>query len=133
MPALADERRLFPREGESMRGEAVELQAMQKQDVHLGGEGQFGKILKVEIVDIRVHVTMRFHFEASPLADTLQSDPPEFDCRVTIKSTEPFERIPDLIRIGDKTCYFLRSRIPPGKANSSATLNGQPLDANALA
>ena len=114
-----------------MGGEAVGIQAMQKQDVHLGGEGQFGKILKVEIVDIRVHVTMRFHFEASPLADTLQSDPQEFDCRVTMKSAEPPERIARLIRIGDKTCYFFQSLIPPAKVNSLATLNGQPLELGA--
>jgi hypothetical protein len=107
---------------------AAGLQEMQRQDVHPEGDGQFGKILKVEIVDIRVHVTMRFHFEVSPLADVPQSDPQEFDCRVIVKPEEPPEGIPHPIRIGDKTCYFSQSLNPPAKVNSSATLNGQPLE-----
>jgi len=111
-----------------MRGESVEFQAMQKRDLHRDLEGPYGRILKVEIVDIRLHVTTRIHFEASPLAATPQSDALEFDCRVTMKSEGPPERIARLIRMDDNTCHFLQSLITPANVSSSATLGGQPLD-----
>ena len=110
-----------------MNGESAEFQAMQKRDLHLDVEGPCGKILKVEIVDIRVHVTTRIHFEASPLAATPQSDALEFDCRVTVASPEPPEKIANLIRLGENTCFVLQSLLTPVKVNSSTTLNGRPL------
>ncbi len=87
-----------------------------------------GKILKLQIDDIRVHVTTRFHIEGSALAGTMQSRVHEFDSRVTVSSPEPAEKIARLIRLGENTCFVMQSLLTPVKVNSSATLNGRPLE-----
>ena len=81
----------------------------------------------MQVEDIRVHVTTRFHIEGSALAGTLQSNALEFDSRVTVKSPEAPEKIARLIRVGENSCYVLQSLLKPVKVNSSVTLNGAPL------
>jgi hypothetical protein len=78
-------------------------------------------------------VATRFHIEGSVLAGTIRSQPLEFDSRVTVASPEPPEKIANLIRVGEASCYVLQSLLPPVKVNGSATLNGAPLDVRALA
>ncbi len=125
-----------------MSEEPVGLQAVQKRDLHLEVEaraaqnmgkedGGYGKILKLQVEDIRVHVTTRFHIEGSALAGTLQSRALEFDSRVTVKSPEPPEKIARLIRVGENSCYVLQSLLHPVKVNNSVTQNGQPLELGA--
>ena len=86
-----------------------------------------GKVLKLQVEDVRVHITTRFHVEGSALAGTVQSHVKEFDCRVTVASPEPPEKIANLIRLGENTCFVLQSLLTPVKVNSSTTLNGRPL------
>ena len=86
-----------------------------------------GKVLKLQIDDVRVHVTTRFHIEGSALAGTMKSRVHEFDCRITVSSPEPPEKIANLIRLGENTCFVLQSLLTPVKVNSSTTLNGRPL------
>jgi hypothetical protein len=81
--------------------------------------------LKVD--DARVHVTTRFHIEGSTLAGTVQSRALEFDCRVTVASPEPPERIAHLIRVSEQTCFVMQSLVSSVKINASTMLNGQPL------
>lgn len=81
----------------------------------------------MKIDDARVHVTTRFHIEGSTLAGTVQSRALEFDCRVTVTSPEPPERIAHLIRVSEQTCFVMQSLVGPVKVNSSTTLNGRPL------
>ena len=87
-----------------------------------------GKILKLQIDDIHAHVTTRFHIEGSALAGTMKSRVHEFDCRVTVASPEPPEKIANLIRLGEDTCFVMQSLLTPVKVNSSTTLNGRPLE-----
>ena len=87
-----------------------------------------GKILKLRVDDVRVHITTRFHIEGSALAGTMQSRVHEFDTRVTVASPEPPEKIANLIRLGERTCFVMQSLVTPVKMNSSATLNGRPLE-----
>lgn len=89
---------------------------------------RYGKIMQMQVDDIRVHVTTRFHIEGSALAGTLQSDALDFDCRVTVKSPEPPEKIARLIRVGENSCYVLQSLLKPVKVNTSVVLNDRPLD-----
>jgi hypothetical protein len=91
---------------------------------------RYGKILKLQLEDIRVHVTTRFHIEGSALAGTLKSQALVFDSRVTVKSPEPPEKIARLIRVGENSCYVLQSLLHPVTVNSSVTLNGHILDVN---
>jgi len=86
----------------------------------------------LEIDDVRVHVTTRFHIEGSALAGTIQSRPLEFDSRVTVQSPESSETIARLIRISEQSCFVMQSLLAPVKVNSSATLNDQPLDVGAV-
>jgi hypothetical protein len=88
-----------------------------------------GKIIKLRVDDVRVHVTTRFHIEGSALAGTMQSRVHEFDCRVTVSSPEPPEKIANLIRLGENTCFVLQSLLTPVRVNTSTTLNGRPLEA----
>jgi hypothetical protein len=78
-------------------------------------------------------VATRFHIEGSALAGTIRSHPLEFDSRVTVASPEPPEKIAHLVRIGENSCYVLQSLLTPVKVNTTATLNGQPLNAGAVA
>ena len=73
-------------------------------------------------------MTTRFHIEGSALAGTMQSRVYEFDSRVTVVSPEPPEKIANVIRLGESTCFVLQSLLTPVKVNSSATLNGRPLE-----
>jgi uncharacterized OsmC-like protein len=84
--------------------------------------------LKLRVDDARVHVTTRFHIEGSTLAGTVRSHALEFDCRVSIASPEPAEKIAHLIRVSEQTCFVVQSLVRPVKVNSSATLNGRPLE-----
>ncbi len=88
--------------------------------------------MELQIDDVRVHVTTRFHIEGSALAGTMQSRVHEFDSRVTVSSREPAEKIAKLIRLGENTCFVMQSLLSPVKVNSSATLNGQPLHVTAV-
>lgn len=81
----------------------------------------------MKIDDARVHVTTRFHIEGSTLAGTVQSRALEFDCRVTVTSPEPPEKIAHLIRVSEQTCFVMQSLVGPVKVNSSTVLNGRPL------
>ncbi len=81
----------------------------------------------MQVEDIRVHVTTRFHIEGSALAGTLRSEARDFDCRIIVKSPEPPEKIARLIRVGENSYYVLQSLLKPVKVNSSVTLNGTPL------
>ena len=84
--------------------------------------------MKLQVDDVRVHVTTRFHIEGSALAGTMQSRVHEFDCRVTVSSPEPPEKIANLVRLGERTCFVMQSLLSPVRVNSSATLNGRALE-----
>lgn len=83
--------------------------------------------MKLKVDDARVHVTTRFHIEGSTLAGTVQSRALEFDCRVTVTSPEPPEKIAHLIRVSEQTCFVMQSLLSPVTINSNTILNGQPL------
>ena len=88
---------------------------------------RFGKILKLRLDDVRLHVTTRFRIEGSALAGTIRSQALEFDSQVTVSSPEPPEKITHLLRISEQSCYVMQSLLHPVRVNTSATLNGQPL------
>ncbi len=75
----------------------------------------------------------RFHIEGSALAGTIRSHPLEFDSRVTVASMEPPEKIAHLVRVGENSCYVIQSLLTPVRVNTTATLNGQPLDVGTFA
>ncbi len=86
-----------------------------------------GTMLKVKIDDVKVDITTRFHKEGAVLAGTVQGRPLEFDCRVTVKSPEPSEKIANMIRMADDGCFVLQSLVNPVTVNRSFALNGQEL------
>ena len=93
---------------------------------------RYGIIHKLQIDDVRMYVTTRFHIEGSVLADTLQSKPLEFDSRIEIDSPEPPERIARLLRTAENSCYVMQSLLLPVHVNRSFTLNGRAFQPGGL-
>lgn len=89
---------------------------------------RYGTIHKLQIDDIRMSVTTRFHIEGSVLADTLQSRPLEFDSRIEVDSPEPPERIARLLRTAENSCYVMQSLRLPVRVNRSFALNGEAME-----
>jgi len=94
---------------------------------------RYGTIHKLQIDDVRMQVTTRFHIEGSVLADTLESKPLEFDSRIEVHSPEPPERIARLLLTAENSCYVMQSLVRPVHVNRSFTLNGRPLQPGDLA
>ncbi len=84
-------------------------------------------MLKIQLDDVRINITTRFHKEGSVLAGTMQGRPLEFDCRMTVKSSEPSEKVAHMIRMADDGCFVLQSLLNRVTVSRSFALNGQDL------
>ncbi len=87
-----------------------------------------GTVLKLQLDDVHVHVTTRFHIEGSIFKGTLVSEPLEFDSRIEIQSSEPEEQIQQLVTIAENSCYVMQSVARPVTVNRSFALNGHELE-----
>jgi hypothetical protein len=91
----------------------------------------YGTILKIHVEDVRMHVTTRFHIEGSALKGTIEGRPLGFDVRVELESSEPPERVANLLRTAEASCYVLQSLLRPVEVNRAFVLNGAPRELGA--
>lgn len=88
---------------------------------------RYGRIARLEIGKLRIEQTMRFFIEGSALKGTMHSGCLGLETRVHIESDEPPERIRELVRMGEQTCYTLQALLSPVPTKTTAILNGREL------
>ncbi len=89
---------------------------------------RYGTIAKLRIKSLTLTQTTRFFMKGSAMAGTLRGGALGIETNIAIESDEPPERIRELVRIGEQSCFTLQSLLHPVPASTWVTLNGQPLD-----
>ena len=84
-------------------------------------------MMKIDVKKARVHVTMRNKTEGSVLQGTVQADCLGFETRLDVESSEPPERIQQLVTMAERGCFTMQALLAPVTFEHSTTLNGQPL------
>lgn len=84
-------------------------------------------MIKLKIKNIRVEQTTRFFREGSALAGTLRAGCLGLETLVEIESEEPEERIRQLMRMGERSCFTLGSLTGIVPVETRLKLNGRPL------
>lgn len=82
---------------------------------------------KLKIKNIRVEQTTRFFREGSALAGTLRAGCLGLETHVDIESEEPEERIRQMTRMGERSCFTLGSLTGVVPVETHLKLNGRPL------
>ena len=83
---------------------------------------------KLKIKNIRVEQAIRFFREGSALAGTLRAGCSGIESHVEIESDEPEERIREMMRMGERSCFTLGSLTSTVPVETRLKLNGRPLD-----
>lgn len=68
---------------------------------------------------------MRFSMKGSFLKGTAKGDCLGLETHVFVESDEPAERVRELIRMGEQTCFSLQTVVSPVPAETHLTLNGE--------
>ena len=87
--------------------------------------------MKLELGKVRVDQLIRFYREGSVLAGTVKSGSLGVEVAVDVESSEPAERIAELIRVAKASCFTHGTIAEPIEIKTSVRLNGQPLEAQA--
>jgi hypothetical protein len=83
---------------------------------------------KLNVKSIRLEQLTRFFMRGSMLAGTLRGGALGLETQIDIESDEPAERIRELIRMGEQTCFTLQSLLQPVPVATRVSLNGAELD-----
>lgn len=94
---------------------------------------RYGTARKLQLEEMAIKVTTRFHIEGSVLRGTLQGRPLVFDLHLEIKSTEPVDKVAELTRIAENSCYVIQSLLASVEIKRSVRLNGDTIEAYAPA
>ena len=89
---------------------------------------QVARALHIEPKNVRITVTARYYREGSILAGNAHTMCDSIKTELSLDSDEPPERIAQLIKMAEATCFTmaaLRNRAP---VELAATVNGQPFD-----
>ena len=86
---------------------------------------RYGTVRKLQVDDVRMTVTTRWHIEGSIIKGTVRSAPLEFDTHIEVDSAEPPEVIATMLRVAEQTCYVVQSL--RATINKTFSLNGRPL------
>lgn len=89
---------------------------------------RFAKIARLSVDDIRLQQRARYFIEGSARKGTLHSRALGVETEVHVESNEPRERIQELIRMGEQTCFCHASVREPVPSEIRATLNGDALE-----
>lgn len=84
--------------------------------------------MKVRIDKAKVRVIGRYHMEGSVLAQTIQARGRGIETRLEIESPEPPEKVAGVVRNAENGCYTIQTVKHPTPVQTTASLNGQPLD-----
>ena len=89
---------------------------------------QVARALHIEPKNVRIKVTARYHREGSVLAGTAQALCDSITTELSLDSDEPPERVAQLIKMAEATCFTLAALRNPAPVALEATVNGQPFD-----
>ena len=70
-------------------------------------------IAKLNLKSVRLKQTTRFFIKGSALQGTLRGGSLGLETQIEIESDEPPDKIRQLIRMGEQTCFTLQSLIHP--------------------
>jgi organic hydroperoxide reductase OsmC/OhrA len=85
-------------------------------------------MMNIAVDKARVRVTMRNKTEGSVLQGTVQATCLGFETQLQIESTEPPERIQQLLRNAEHGCFTMQALLAPVEVSRSVTLNGQSIE-----
>lgn len=81
----------------------------------------------MRITSLRLEQVMRFFMQGSALAGTMRGGALGLETHLEVESDEPPDRIRQLVRMGEQTCFTLQSLLQPVPVHTRVTLNGQAL------
>ena len=79
--------------------------------------------------DLRLEQVTRFFMKGSVRDGSLHGGAKGLETNVQIESDEPPERIRELVRMAEQTCFTLGAWTEAVPASTTVTLNGAPLEA----
>ena len=90
---------------------------------------QVARALHIEPKNVRIKVTARYHREGSVLAGNAHTMCDSIKTELSLDSDEPPERVAQLIRMAEATCFTLAALRNPAPVALEATVNSQAFDA----
>jgi hypothetical protein len=89
---------------------------------------QVARALHIEPKNIRITITARYFREGSVLAGNAGTRCDAIKTELALDSDEPPERVAQLIKMAEATCFTLAALRNPAPVALEATVNGQPFD-----
>ncbi len=86
---------------------------------------------KVKLDDVRIDQTMTIYRTGSIKGGTITSGVRVLSLSIDVDSPEPPERVAELIRVARESCFTHGALTQPVEIQTSLTLNGEPLTAEA--
>ena len=85
------------------------------------------QLLKIDARSVKVRVSARFRRAGSIVAGTVNAGCDGVTLQVEMDSDESPERIAELIRVAERSCYTAGALREPVPVELGAVINGQPL------
>ena len=89
---------------------------------------QVARALHVEPQNVRIKVTAKYYREGSVLAGNAHTLCDSITTELSLDSHEPPERVAQLIKMAEATCFTMAALRNPAPVALHATVNGQPFD-----
>jgi hypothetical protein len=89
---------------------------------------QVARALHIEPKNVRITVTARYHREGSVLAGTANTSCDLIKTELSLDSDEPPERVAQLIKMAEASCFTLGALRNPSPVALEATVNGRPFN-----
>ena len=89
---------------------------------------QVARALHIEPKNVRITVTARYYREGSVLAGNAHTMCDSIKTELSLDSDEPPERVAQLIKMAEATCFTMAALRNSAPVALDATVNGQPFD-----
>ncbi len=88
---------------------------------------RLGEARKIEFKKAKISQVAQYFREGSALAGTMVGGPDSLETHIAIESDEPPERVRELVKLAQQTCYTLQTLIGTMPVETVATHNGAAL------
>jgi hypothetical protein len=89
---------------------------------------QVARALQIEPKNVRITITARYSRDGSVIAGTARTLCDVIKTQLSLDSDEPPERLAQLIKMAEATCFTLTALRNPSPVALEARVNGQPFD-----
>ena len=89
---------------------------------------QVARALRIEPKNVCIKITARYSREGSVIAGDARTSCDSIKTELLLDGDEPAERIAQLIKMAEATCFTLAALRNPAPVALEATVNGQPFD-----